>query len=68
MQSLVNYRFSVIPPDVVDLMQRCAAINAAEKATHLVKVFEAYCQVTGTVITYLSLSSPSFLNVMKGFL
>ncbi len=68
MQSLVNYRFSVIPPDVVDLMQRCAAINAAGKATHLVKVFEAYCQVTGTVITYLSLSSPSFLNVMKGFL
>lgn len=66
--ALVNYPLRVIPPDVVDIMQRCIAVNPAEGTTHLLKVFEAYCHITGTSITYLSLSSPSFLNVMKGFL
>lgn len=68
MQSLVNYHHRVISPDVVDLMERCASINSVERAPHLVKIFEAYCQITGISITYLCLSSPSFLNVMKGVL
>ncbi|WIE49813.1 hypothetical protein [Pseudomonas sp. GM17] len=64
----MNYPFKILPADVVEIMQRCASINPRETPTHLLKVFEAYCHVTKISITFFSLSSPAFLNVMKGFL
>ncbi|NUU34327.1 hypothetical protein [Pseudomonas sp. C2B4] len=68
LQSLNNYAFVAIPTDVLDLMQRCYLPSVGEKTTYLLKVFDAYCHITGTSITYLSLSSPSFLDTVKGFL
>lgn len=69
--SLVNYPFTVLPADVVDLMLRCGAAlptSYAHRSTKLVKIFEAYCHITGSSVTYVSLSSPSFKDIAKGFL
>lgn len=69
--SLVNYPFTVLPPDVVDMMLRCGEALPhlhAKRNTCLVKIFEAYCHITGSSVTYVSLSSPSFKNIAKGFL
>lgn len=67
-QSLVNYPYLVIPADVVTVMQRCLARATPNAIDNLLKCFEAYCHVTGCAISYLALSSSSFLDVAKGFL
>lgn len=69
--SLVNYPFQVLPPDVVGLMARCGTklpTRLASCMPPLTKLFEAYCHLTGSEVTYLSLSSPSFSVIAKGFL
>jgi len=69
--SLANYPFTVLPPDVIDIMLRCGAAlsgHYADRNTRLLKIFEAYCHITGSSVTYVSLSSPPFTNVAKGFL
>ncbi len=66
--SVVNYPYLVIPADVLTVMQRCLARVVPNASDKLLKCFEAYCHVTGCAISYLALSSPPFLGVVKGFL
>ena len=69
--SLVNYPFLVLPPDVVALMARCGTKvpkGLAPCMPPVTKLLEAYCHLTGSEVTYLSLSSPSFSVIAKGFL
>ena len=71
-QSLPFYPITVLPPDVLKLMQ--SAFDALygngtpQKMGNLIKVFDVYCHVTGAPITYLNLSSPAFERVIRGFL
>lgn len=65
---MVNYPYLVIPADVLTVMQRCLARAVPNASDKLLKCFEAYCHVTGCAISYLALSSPPFLGVVKGFL
>lgn len=61
--SLVHYSITRIPPDVLDLLERCfKAVNnsAASKCANLLKMLDAFCHVTGFQITYMVLSSHSF--------
>lgn len=69
--SLPFYPITVVPVDVQELMQRSFDTLSGTrimKMKNLIKVFDAYCHVTSTPITFLSLSSPSFLRVAQGFL
>ncbi|MGE8154192.1 hypothetical protein ACQKP5_23495 [Pseudomonas vancouverensis] len=66
---LVNYPFAAIAADVAALMQRCLdRTNRYKGDGPLLKIFEAYCHVTQVTITYLSLSTPAFEKIVKGFL
>lgn len=65
--SLANYTFKVLPPDVLALMQRCYALEERDSTGNLLKIFEAYCDVTGHSISFISLSSSSFADVARGF-
>lgn len=66
------YPITVLPPDVLALMQR--SLDALEekvlitKVVNLIKLFDVYCHVTATPISFLSLSNPSFEKVIQGFL
>lgn len=64
----MNYPYLVIPDDVVALMQRCLARATTHATDNLLKCFEAYCHVTGSGLSYVALSSPSFRALAKGFL
>lgn len=66
--SLANYTFTVTPPDVLAVMQRCYALEPRDASGNLLKIFEAYCHVTGHTISFLSMSSSSFTSVARGFL
>lgn len=66
--ALVNYPFTTLPEDVQDLMHRCYEPIALAGMGQLTKIFDAYCNMTRTPITYLSLSSPSFERTVRGFL
>ena len=66
--ALVNYPFTSLPGDVLALMQRCYAPIAMDGMGQLIKLFDAYCDITRTQITYLGMSSPSFERVIRGFL
>lgn len=66
--SLVNYPYLVIPTEVVTVMQRCRALVTPHASENLLKLFEAYCHVTGTAVSYIMLSSPSFRGIVRGFL
>ncbi|MVW84784.1 hypothetical protein EI969_02265 [Pseudomonas sp. PB101] len=66
---LANYPFTAITADVAALMQRCLDRTSRYKANGpLLKIFEAYCDVTQVTITYLSLSTPAFDKIVRGFL
>ncbi|MEE4634131.1 hypothetical protein V2K98_11430 [Pseudomonas alliivorans] len=71
-QCLPFYPITVLPPDVLELMQRSfdalLGNSISIKMGNLIKVFDVYCHVTATPITYLSLSSPTFERVIRGFL
>ncbi|HBO0123673.1 TPA: hypothetical protein L4A27_001082 [Pseudomonas aeruginosa] len=66
--SLVNYTFLVIPPDVLALMQRCYDQTDGRTSGSLLMIFEAYCHLAGHKISFLSLSSMSFVEIARGFL
>lgn len=66
--SLANYTFRVLPPDVLALMQRCYALEERDSTGNLLKLFEAYCDVAGHSISYIAMSSSSFVDVARGFL
>lgn len=71
MQCLPFYPITAIPPDVLELMQRsfdALGARATTKAGSLIPLFDTYCHVTATPITYLSLSSAGFKKVIQGFL
>jgi len=66
--SLANYTFSAIPHDVLALMRRCCGLNEERTSGNLLIIFEAYCHLAGHKVSFLSLSSTSFLDVARGFL
>ena len=71
-QSLPLYPVTALPPDVHEAMVR-AGDKVKDKCyqsklTTLIKIFDAYCHVTGTHVTYLSLSSSAFEKTVRGFL
>ncbi len=60
---LVNYPFTRIPPDVLDLLERSlkgVKTSAALKSPYLLKLLEVFCHVTGFKLTYIALSTHSF--------
>jgi hypothetical protein len=69
--SLVNYPITRIPPDVLDLMQRSYDNLMGEvtynKASHLLKLLDAFFHVTGFQVSYLALSTPAFEAAARGF-
>ncbi|MEX6678519.1 hypothetical protein QWI18_21600 [Pseudomonas sp. W2Oct36] len=66
--SLVNYPFTTLPSDVLALMERCYAPIAMDGMGQMIKLFDAYCGITRTQVSYLGMSSPGFERVIRGFL
>ncbi|MCF5691585.1 hypothetical protein GIV23_07785 [Pseudomonas sp. PA-1-2A] len=66
--ALVNYPFTTLPEDVLDLMHRSYAPIAREGMGQLTKLFDAYCDITKTTVTYVGMSSPAFGRTVRGFL
>ncbi|QFG32500.1 hypothetical protein F6476_26725 [Pseudomonas umsongensis] len=66
--ALVNYPFTTLPPDVLSLMHRCYAPIALDGMGQMTKLFDAYCSITQTKITYLGLSMPGFEQTVRGYL
>jgi len=65
---LVNYPFTTLPDDVIALMHRCYAPIARDGMGQLTKLFDAYCNITKTPVTYVGMSSPAFERTIRGFL
>ena len=66
--ALVNYPFTTLPSDVLALMERCYAPIAMDGMGQLIKLFDAYCDITKTQVSYLGMSSPGFERTIRGFL
>jgi hypothetical protein len=66
--ALVNYPFTALSPEVVDLLQRTAKEVGSVSAGIPLKLFECYCDLLGAKVSYLSLSSHWYLDLVKGFL
>ncbi|MBW1245519.1 hypothetical protein I7860_02380 [Pseudomonas tolaasii] len=66
--ALVNYPFTTLPEEVRDLMHRSYAPIAREGMGQLIKLFDAYCDITKTPVTYVGMSSPAFERTIRGFL
>jgi len=66
--ALVNYPFTTLPEDVLALMTRSYASIAMDGMGQLIKLFDAYCNITQTEVTYVGMSSPSFERTIRGFL
>jgi hypothetical protein len=66
--ALVNYPFTTLPDDVLDLMHRSYAPIARDGMGQLTKLFDAYCDITNTTVTYVGMSSPAFGHTVRGFL
>lgn len=69
--SLVHHSIERIPPDVLDLFERCSdSVNpkSVEKTPHLLKFLEAFFHVTSFQVTYMGLSSHSFQTAGLGFM
>lgn len=64
---LVNYPFRVIPDKVLDLMERSAATSTSSPAVTL-KLFECFCDITESRITYPGLSGTAFQRTARSFL
>lgn len=71
-QCLPFYPITALSADVLELMQRSldASLSSGirQKMGNLIPVFNVYCHVTATEVTYLSLSSPGFATAIQGFL
>nr|WP_279157998.1 hypothetical protein [Pseudomonas corrugata] len=66
--ALANYPFTTLPLDVQALMHRSYEPIARDGMGQLTKIFDAYCNITGSTVTYLGLSSPAFERTVRGFL
>ncbi|WP_313594363.1 hypothetical protein [Pseudomonas oryzihabitans] len=66
--SLVNYPFTTLPSDVLDLMHHAYAPIARDGMGQLTKLFDAYCDITNTTVTYVGMSAPAFEYTVRGFL
>lgn len=66
--ALANYPFTTLPQDVLELMHRAYEPIALAGMGQLIKIFDAYCNITGSTVTYVGLSSPGFERTVRGFL
>ncbi|WP_421556441.1 hypothetical protein [Pseudomonas kitaguniensis] len=66
--SLDYYPYRVLPQDVRALMEQCSTAITAGSFPYLMKLFEAYCHMTDTTVTYLGMSDKSFRRVCIGFI
>lgn len=66
--ALPNYPYKALAPDVVDLLERTATRVGSISISTTLKLFECYCDLQGVEVTYLTLSSPRYLNLVKGFM
>ncbi|MDF3869254.1 hypothetical protein, partial [Pseudomonas putida] len=64
--ALANYPFTTLPLDVQALMHRSYEPIARDGMGQLTKIFDAYCNITGSTVTYLGLSSPAFERTVRG--
>ncbi|MEE9947773.1 MAG: hypothetical protein PBV00_26095 [Pseudomonas asiatica] len=64
---LANYPFRALSQEVVALMERVAQGYKSPSAV-LIKLFECYCDLQGVQISYITLSSPSYQKLVRGFL
>lgn len=64
---LANYPFRALSREVVALLERIAKAYSTPSGV-LIKLFECYCDLLGAKVSYISLSSPSYLNLARGFL
>lgn len=67
--SLVNYPFKALAPEVVELLERTfkRVSSTAGRSTAL-KLLECYCDLQNAQVTYLDLSSPNYLDLVRGFM
>lgn len=65
---LSNYPFRVLSPEVVAKIERAAKAYSSKEFGVLTKLFECYCDLMGTQVSYLTLSSPSYHQLARGFL
>jgi hypothetical protein len=67
--SLANYPFAALSPDVVELLQRTASrVSGTNSYNTAIKLLECYCDLQNTQVTYLDLSSPRYLDLVKGLM
>ena len=66
--SLDYYPYRVLPQEVRTLMEQCSTVITAGSFPYLMKLFEAYCHITCTAVTYLGMSDKSFHRVCVGFI
>ena len=66
--SLDYYPYRMLSQDVRALMEQCSTVITAGSFPYLMKLFEAYCHLTGTAVTYLGMSDKSFHRICLGFI
>jgi hypothetical protein len=66
--ALSNYPFRALSPEVVDLLERAAKEADSSRTGVALKLLECYCDLQGVEVTYLSLSTPRYLEVVRGLL
>lgn len=66
--ALDNYPFKVLPEDVRSLMVRSSSVITAGSFNYLMKIFEAYCDITNSKISYIGLSDQTFKKTCSSFL
>lgn len=66
--ALANYPHDVLAPDVVELLERTVMQVGSIPPNVMLKLFECYCDLQGAKVTYLTLSSPRYVELVRGFL
>ena len=65
---LSNYPFRALSPEVVALMEGAAKDFPSIPSAIPLKLFECYCDLMGVNVSYITLSSPSYFELARGFL
>lgn len=66
--ALSNYPHIVLAPDVIELLERTGRRVGSIPPSVMLKLFECYCDLQGAKVTYLTLSSPRYVELVRGFL
>ena len=67
--SLANYPFKALAPEVVELLERTAKrVSGTASYTTALKLLECYCDLQSAQVTYLDLSSPKYLDLVRGLM